>query len=76
MVWMVERIINGVTVDDCISDSDNVEETSITWSELQECQDHATSLEGRDYSTPRIKEPDSARVDSGRGEKRQNSRKT
>jgi hypothetical protein len=26
----VERIINGVTVADCISDSDNAEETSIT----------------------------------------------
>jgi len=65
-----------ITVDDCNSDSDNAEETSITWSEIQECQDHATSLEGRDYSTARITEPDSARVDSGRGEKKQNSRKT
>ena len=30
MVWVVETIINGLTVDDCISDSDTAEETSIT----------------------------------------------
>jgi hypothetical protein len=58
MVWMVERIINGVTVDDCISNSDNSAETSSRDSNFKNVKTmerrRSQSVEGRDYSTVHI----------------------
>lgn len=59
---MVERITNEVTVDDCILDSD-VWKKPVT---------RRTGL----YTTACVKEPYSAKVDSGRGEEKLKSRQT